>query len=506
MEKQNDVRIPEFVIKEIYERKMGKTSELLLGKLEQAMIDEDVDTVMTIKAQLDRIETLRSNVMFKGSLDINDYYKIIKADNLDVVQPDLPERPNRKRFRNQPGGVHEIDWEGMGGTRNVDKGPGSDQYMDVGSSPSGVFSSLKKKAEPLVPSRRHESITPIERHENPVTSTPKMTQQTEDFLKHYFNNEMFQTKMFGNTREEQMQNAFGHLIDLNCSEEQKCNTEYMQLFLDTCKEITGVNLTMPKRLLSSPKIGLIKMKIKKAEDVPTEPSPVDGGMFDPRNFKDPLNERFVKGFYPTFIEILKIDMPNATEEELVNEGFGQLLRMIPREKITDKEYLNKVLELSKKVTGVDLKLPQEMQSSINRINEEQELKEQSEHEEKEVKEQEELKNKQVEREGLPLEEQLIDAIKTEDYEKAREIQNKIDRIKKMTARRVEWFKKHGRTQPMPNWRKTKTWRERRDDDKPIMRPIEQNMPGDVSFDGGRDPQQEGETSESWKEFNNMQER
>lgn len=110
-------------------------------KFDKAIAEERYEDAGKIKEQMDKFKQQMGN--FEGSLNLHSRVVkqdnlVIYADNLDLLQPDLPYDQNptrqrhRKRFRNEPGGHDEVMLDGKGGLRNTDRGIGSDQYSDVG--------------------------------------------------------------------------------------------------------------------------------------------------------------------------------------------------------------------------------------------------------------------------------------------------------------------------------------------------------------------------------------
>jgi len=108
---------------------------------------------------------------------------IVSADNLDLVEINKPydepqplqesRKRHRWRYRNEPQGQDELFWEGMGGTRNVDKGIGSDQYQDVGvpSSISLAKSRWQRRFRPLELNMPNEKMERDPLEEKQTTDT-----------------------------------------------------------------------------------------------------------------------------------------------------------------------------------------------------------------------------------------------------------------------------------------------------------------------------------------------
>lgn len=113
----------------------------LVRHLEDAILEERYEDAAIIQEQINRLKKLEPELV-KGKILSQ---MVITADNLDLVEINKPydEGLTRKRhqfrYRNEPGGSDELFWEGMDGTKNKDKGIGSDQYSDVGSPASGNF-------------------------------------------------------------------------------------------------------------------------------------------------------------------------------------------------------------------------------------------------------------------------------------------------------------------------------------------------------------------------------
>lgn len=144
-----EMQVPQEKIIVLVDKLIGRKRkyELMEGvpnlprQLEDAILEQRYEDAGKIQKEINRLKKLDPELVKAKVIST----MVITADNLDLVEINKPydegKTRNRHqfRYRNEPGGADELMWEGMDGTKNKDKGIGTDQYEDVGSSASGNF-------------------------------------------------------------------------------------------------------------------------------------------------------------------------------------------------------------------------------------------------------------------------------------------------------------------------------------------------------------------------------
>jgi len=129
-----------------FKRKYHETEGVpnLKRQLDDAILEERYEDADKLQKQINRLKQIDPELAIAKVIS----QMVVTADNLDLVEINKPydeknlqevRKRHQFRYRNEPGGADEMMWEGMDGTKNKDKGIGSDQYEDVGSPASGNF-------------------------------------------------------------------------------------------------------------------------------------------------------------------------------------------------------------------------------------------------------------------------------------------------------------------------------------------------------------------------------
>ncbi len=140
---------------------------------------------------------------------------------------------------------------------------------------------------------------------------------------------------------------------------------------------------------------------------------------------DATNPIVLEEYLKNFRNIMKRQMPYASDEELYQEGFTQMIQLLlPDDKAYNSEYLSKLVDLAKTFQPpINIEIPTTIIMEIRRREADKEEKEEAE---RIVKERQQRK----EHGELTLEEQMEDAIAEERYEDAADIKKKMDDLKR----------------------------------------------------------------------------
>lgn len=152
---------------------------------------------------------------------------------------------------------------------------------------------------------------------------------------------------------------------------------------------------------------------------------------------DPLNPIYLTEYFENFKNIMKRQMPNASDEQLYQDAFTQMLELIlPLDKMFDIEYLEKIVALAKTLQPpINVEIPTNtLMEARRKAYDDEEKAEQ----EKVVKE----KQQRRERGELTLEEQMAEAIAEERYEDAAEIKQKMDMLQRVMGNFEETLSIH----------------------------------------------------------------
>jgi len=150
----------------------------------------------------------------------------------------------------------------------------------------------------------------------------------------------------------------------------------------------------------------------------------DSGMEKISSDMDATNPVFLQTYFENFKNIWGRSNPMLTEKEMYQEGFNQMIDLLlPLDKISDENYLNNIVELAKNMNPpIEIEIPTPVRMRINREQGEKAEKEEQEN----IRKREDARH---ERGSVTLEEKFEKAIAEERYEDAGKIKEQMDRLK-----------------------------------------------------------------------------